>query len=334
MRTAFPLSSEARQVLSRRSLLGVAALGLALPAAAQVGFPAKPLKLVVGYPAGGSVDLAARVVGDALAARLRGTVVVDNVGGAAGAIAAQRVASAPADGYTLLMGASNELVATRIVNPAQRYDGRRDFTPLGLVATGPLILAARPGLGVKSMADLLELAKRQPGKLSYGSSGVGSTLHFAGELFKQRAGVSITHVPYRGVAPLTSDLAGGSLDLAMLSPTAAQPFLQSGRIVPLAVTSAQRLSALPQVPAMAELAPLRGYELVGWFALMAPRGLPAATAQRITAALQEALAEPAVRKRLEDAGMVPASGSEDLARLIAEEDRKYEQLAAFANMRD
>jgi len=334
MRTAFPLSSEAPQVLSRRSLLGAAALGLALPAAAQVGFPSKPLKLVVGYPAGGSVDLAARVVGDALAARLRGTVLVDNVGGAAGAIAAQRVASAPADGYTLLVGASNELVATRIVNPAQRYDGRRDFTPLGLVATSPLILAARPGLGVKTLAELLELARRQPGKLSYGSSGVGSTLHFAGELFKQRAGVSITHVPYRSVAPLTSDLAGGSLDLAMLSPTAAQPFLQSGRIVPLAVTSAQRLSALPQVPAMAELAPLRGYELVGWFALMAPRGLPAATAQRITAALQEALAEPAVRKRLEDAGMVPATGREDLARLIAEEDRKYEQLAAFANMRD
>ncbi|MFG0613021.1 Bug family tripartite tricarboxylate transporter substrate binding protein [Delftia sp. WSY_14] len=334
MRTAFPLFSEARQVLSRRSLLGAAALGLVLPAVAQGSFPSKPLKLVVGYPAGGSVDLAARVVGDGLAARLRGTVVVDNVGGAAGAIAAQRVASAPADGYTLLVGASNELVATRIVNPAQRYDGRRDFTPLGLVATSPLILAARPGLGVKSMADLLELAKRQPGKFSYGSSGVGSTLHFAGELLNQRAGISIAHVPYRGVAPLTSDLAGGSLDLAVLSPTAAQPFLQSGRIVPLAVTSAQRLSALPQVPAMAELAPLRGYELVGWFALMAPRALPADTAQRITAALQEALAEPAVRKRLEDAGMVPATGREDLARLIAEEDRKYEQLAAFAKMRD
>ncbi|MDH0776244.1 MULTISPECIES: Bug family tripartite tricarboxylate transporter substrate binding protein [Delftia] len=334
MRTAFPLFSEARQVLSRRSLLGAAALGLVLPAAAQGSFPAKPLKLVVGYPAGGSVDLAARVVGDGLAARLRGTVVVDNVGGAAGAIAAQRVASAPADGYTLLVGASNELVATRIVNPAQRYDGRRDFTPLGLVATSPLILAARPGLGVKTLAELLELAKRQPGKLSYGSSGVGSTLHFAGELLNQRAGISIAHVPYRGVAPLTSDLAGGSLDLAVLSPTAAQPFLQSGRIVPLAVTSAQRLSALPQVPAMAELAPLRGYELVGWFALMAPRALPADTAQRITAALQEALAEPAVRKRLEDAGMVPATGREDLARLIAEEDRKYEQLAAFAKMRD
>lgn len=332
MSTAFSFSHAPG--LSRRSLLGAAVLGLAVPAMAQGAFPSRPVKLVVGYPAGGSVDLAARVTGDALAAHLKGTVVVDNVGGAAGAIAAQRVVSAPADGHTLLVGASNELVATRLVNPAQRYDGRRDFTPLGLVATSPLVLVARPGLGVKSLAELLELARRQPGKLSYGSSGVGSTLHFAGELLKQRAGVSIAHVPYKGVAPLTSDLAGGNLDLALLSPTAALPFLQGGRIVPLAVTSARRLAALPQVPAMAELPVLSGYELVGWFALMAPRGLPAATAQRITAALQQALAEPAVRKRLEDAGMVPATGREDLARLIAEEDRKYEQLAAFGKMRD
>lgn len=334
MNTASPLAYVSRAGLRRRTLVGATALGLATGGLARSGYPDKPVKLVVGYPAGGSVDLVARVLGDALAARLPGAVVIDNVGGAAGAIAAQRVVSAPADGYTLLAGSSNELVATRVVNPAQRYDGRRDFTPIGLLATGPLALAARPGLGVANLSDLVELARRQPGKLSYGSSGVGSTLHFAGELLKQRAGISIVHVPYRGVAPLTSDLAGGSLDLAVLSPTAALPFLQSGRIVPLAVTSAQRLSALPQVPAMAELAPLRGYELVGWFALMAPRGLSAATAQRITAALQEALAEPAVRKRLEDAGMVPASGREDLARLIAEEDRKYEQLAAFANMRE
>jgi tripartite-type tricarboxylate transporter receptor subunit TctC len=327
------VSSAADGGTSRRRFLGAAALGLVLPAHGQGGFPSKPLKLVVGYPAGGSVDLAARVAGDALAARLQATVVVDNVGGAAGAIAAQRVASAPADGHTLLVGASNELVATRIVNPAQRYDGRRDFTPLGLVATSPLVLAARPGLGVKTLAELLELARRQPGKLSYGSSGVGSTLHFAGELLKQRAGVSMAHVPYRGVAALTSDLAGGSLDLAMLSPTAALPFLQSGRIVALGVTSAQRLAALPQVPAFAELAPLRGYELVGWFALMGPRGLPAAPVQRIVSALQQALAEPGVRKRLEDAGMVAATGREDLAKLIADEDRKYEQLAAFADMR-
>lgn len=337
MTSAFARSATAR--LRRRNTLGmVLALTLAAaaagPAAAQADYPTKPVKFVIGYPAGGSVDLVGRVVGDAMAARMKGVVVVDNQGGAAGAIAAQRVATAPADGYTLLVGSSNELVATRLVNPAQKYDGRKDFAPIGLVATSPLVLAAGPRLGVKNLAEFVELARRNPGKYSYGSSGVGSTLHFAGELFKQRAGVFMAHIPYRGVAPLTSDLAGGSLDLAVLSPTAAIPFIQSGRIVPLAATSAQRIAALPQVHAMAEHPQLKGYELVGWFALMAPRGLPPEIAQRLSAALQDTLRDPAVRKKLEDAGMVPATGREDLARFIGEETVKYEKLAQFANVRE
>ncbi len=337
MTSAFARSATTR--LRRRNTLGmVLALTLAAaaagPAAAQADYPTKPVKFVIGYPAGGSVDLVGRVVGDAMAARMKGVVVVDNQGGAAGAIAAQRVATAPADGYTLLVGSSNELVATRLVNPAQKYDGRKDFAPIGLVATSPLVLAAGPRLGVKNLAEFVELARRNPGKYSYGSSGVGSTLHFAGELFKQRAGVFMAHIPYRGVAPLTSDLAGGSLDLAVLSPTAAIPFIQSGRIVPLAATSAQRIAALPQVPAMAEHPQLKGYELVGWFALMAPRGLPPEIAQRLSAALQDTLRDPAVRKKLEDAGMVPATGREDLARFIGEETVKYEKLAQFANVRE
>ncbi len=337
MTSAFARSATTR--LRRRNTLGmVLALTLAAaaagPAAAQADYPTKPVKFVIGYPAGGSVDLVGRVVGDAMAARMKGVVVVDNQGGAAGAIAAQRVATAPADGYTLLVGSSNELVATRLVNPAQKYDGRKDFAPIGLVATSPLVLAAGPRLGVKNLAEFVELARRNPGKYSYGSSGVGSTLHFAGELFKQGAGVFMAHIPYRGVAPLTSDLAGGSLDLAVLSPTAAIPFIQSGRIVPLAATSAQRIAALPQVPAMAEHPQLKGYELVGWFALMAPRGLPPEIAQRLSAALQDTLRDPAVRKKLEDAGMVPATGREDLARFIGEETVKYEKLAQFANVRE
>ncbi len=337
--TTSAIARSATTRLRRRNTLGMAlaftlAAAAAGPAAAQADYPTKPVKFVIGYPAGGSVDLVGRVVGDAMAARMKGVVVVDNQGGAAGAIAAQRVATAPADGYTLLVGSSNELVATRLVNPAQKYDGRKDFAPIGLVATSPLVLAAGPRLGVKNLAEFVELARRNPGKYSYGSSGVGSTLHFAGELFKQRAGVFMAHIPYRGVAPLTSDLAGGSLDLAVLSPTAAIPFIQSGRIVPLAATSAQRIAALPQVPAMAEHPQLKGYELVGWFALMAPRGLPPEIAQRLSAALQDTLRDPAVRKKLEDAGMVPATGREDLARLIGEETVKYEKLAQFANVRE
>lgn len=339
MNTLAPRLPRATPAVRRRTLCTAFGTALALAAMAgnafaQADYPNKPIKFVIGYPAGGSVDLIGRVVGDAMAARMKGVIVVDNQGGAAGAIAAQRVAGAPADGYTLLVGSSNELVATRLVNTAQKYDGRKDFTPIGLLATSPLLLAAGPKLGVKNLTEFVELARRNPGKYSYGSSGVGSSLHFAGELFKQRAGVFMAHIPYRGVAPLTNDLAGGSLDLAVLSPTAAIPFIQSGRIVPLAATSAQRIAALPQVPALAEHPQLKGYELVGWFSLMAPRGLPPEIAQRLTATLQDTLRDPVVRKKLEDAGMVPASGREDLARLMAEDTVKYEKLVEFARMRD
>lgn len=336
MRT--PRLASASSRLSRRGALALALASLASvasgPALAQVDYPSKPIKIVVGYPAGGSVDQVGRLVGDALAARLKGSVVIDNQGGAAGAIAAQRVVSSPADGYTLLMGSSNELVATRLVNPAQRYDARKDLQAIGLVATAPVLLVASTQLGVRSLAEFIDLAKRNPGKFSYGSSGVGSTLHFAGEAFKQRAGVFMTHIPYRGVAPLTADLAGGTLDAAVISPTAALPFLQSGRLVALGGSGAQRIQALPQVPALAEHPSLKGFELVGWFALMAPKGLPADVSQKLQTALQDVIKDPAVRKKLEDAGMVMAAGHDDLGRFMQEENAKYEKLVRFANMRD
>lgn len=324
-------SSSRRDVL--RTLAALSAAGLALPGHAQA-YPSKPIKLVVGYPAGGSVDLLGRVLADAMAPRIKATAVVDNQGGAAGAIAAQRVATSAPDGYTLLVGSSNELVGTRMVNPAQRYDGLKDFTPIGMMATAPVVFTAAPHTGIKSIPELLDLLRRNPGKYSYGSSGVGSTLHFAGELFKQKAGVFMTHIPYRGVAPLTSDLAGGSLDFAVLAPSSAMPFIRSGRITALAVSSTQRLGSLPQVPAMTEFAPLKGYELVGWYALMAPKGLPADVTALLSSNLQATLQDPAVRKKLEDAGMVMATGREDLTRFMAEESGKYEKLAAFAKMRE
>jgi tripartite-type tricarboxylate transporter receptor subunit TctC len=301
---------------------------------AQNDFPSKPIKIVIGFPAGGSVDQVGRVVGDALGQRLKGVVVIDNQGGAAGAIAAQRLVTSPADGYTLLVGSSNELAATKQVNPAQRYDAAKDMTPIGLIATAPVVLVAGPKAGVKTLAEMIDAAKRQPGKFSYGSSGVGSTLHFAGELLKQRAGIFMTHIPYRGVAPLTADLAGGTLDLAVVSPTGALPFIQSGRITPLAVSSAKRLAALPDVPAMGENPLLKGYELVGWFALMAPRNLPPEVTQRLATALQETLQDPAVRKKLIDSGMEVATGREDLGKLIADESAKFAKLVTFANMRE
>jgi len=320
----------------RRFLVAATALACVAPAAvlAQSGYPSKPIKFVVGYPAGGSVDQMGRVIGEAMARRLNGVAVVENLGGAAGAIGAQRVVNSAPDGYTLLAGSSNELVATRQINPAQRYDARKDLTPIGMVAWAPVILAAGPKTGISSLAELVAEARKHPGKYSYGSSGVGSTLHFAGELFKQQAGLAMTHIPYRGVAPLTSDLVGGSLDLAVLSPTAAVPFIKTGRIKPLAVTGSKRIPSLPDVPAMNELPELKNYELAGWFAIMAPRGLPEALRSKLAETLQQTLQDPAVRANLEAAGMEMATGREDLGKLLADESAKYAQLVKFGGMRE
>jgi tripartite-type tricarboxylate transporter receptor subunit TctC len=315
--------------------LGATALvGVASPALAQGAYPTKPIRIVVGYAPGGSVDMAARVVADVLTAKLGTTVVVENVSGAAGIVAAQRVVNSPADGYTLLAGSSNEMAATGLVNPAQKYDPIKDLTPIGLIATAPVLLVAGSGMPVKNLDEFIALVKRNPGKYSYGSSGVGSTLHFAGELVKQRAGLFITHIPYRGTSALTSDLAGGTLDFAIVSPTAAAPFLQGGRITALGITSAQRFPTLPQVPALGEHPQLKGYDLVGWFALAAPRGLPPEIAQRLSAALKAGLAEPGFRQRLEAGGAIPPAGNEDLAQIMRADLQKYAGLVKFANMRE
>lgn len=322
--------------VSRRAALG--ALGATAfsfaPAFAQDVYPSKPIKLLVGYAPGGSVDMAARVAADILSAKLGGTVVVENLAGAAGVVAAQRTVTSRGDGYTLLAGSSNEMAATALVNPAQRYNPQKDLAPIALIATAPVLLVAAPRAGVKNLDEFIALVKRSPGKYSYGSSGVGSTLHFAGELIKQRAGVFLTHIPYRGTAPLTNDLVGGTLDFAIMSPTAAAPFIQSGRIVPLGITSAKRFPTLPQVPALGEHSQLKGYELTGWFALAAPKDLPAPIVQRLREAMQAGLMDPAMRRRLEEGGSIPGTGKEDLARIMREDSAKYAELVKFANVRD
>lgn len=329
----FPPSS-----VTRRRLLGALGGAALCPAAslalAQDAYPTRPIRMVVGYAPGGSVDMAARVAADILSARLGGSVVIDNLPGAAGVLAAQRVAASRPDGYTLLAGSSNEMAATALVNPSQRYSPLTDLSPIALIATAPVLFVAAPHTGVKNIDQLIALVKRSPGKYSYGSSGVGSTLHFAGELLKQRAGIFMTHIPYRGTGPLTTDLVGGALDFAMLSPTAAAPFIASGRLVPLGITSAQRFPTLPQVPALGEHPLLKGYELNGWFALAGPKHFPAPLAQKLREALQAGLTDPGMRRRLEDGGSIPATGKEDLARLMQEDTAKYAELVKFANVRE
>lgn len=327
---SYTLSSLSRRAVL--STLGLAALGAAAPALAQASYPSKPVRLLVGYAPGGSVDAVARVAADILSKHLDGTVVVENVPGAAGVVAAQRTATSAADGYTLLLGSSNELAATKFVNPAQKYDPAKDFTPIGITGSSPVVFVAGPHVPAKTLEEALALAKAHPNKYSYGSSGVGSVLHFAGELLKQRAQVQLNHIPYRGTAALTSDLVGGTLDFGMLTPTAALPFIQSGRVVPLSVTSAARLPTLPQVPTMGETPILKGYVMEGWFGVVGPRNLPADVAQKLTRALHKGLQEPEFRKRIENTGVLPPKGNEDLNTLLQADLKKYSELVQFADM--
>jgi tripartite-type tricarboxylate transporter receptor subunit TctC len=317
-----------------QKIIGISACVFAFSGMAQSSYPDKPIRLVVGYPPGGSVDFTGRLIGEALASRLKVAVVIENQGGAAGTIAALRVSQAPADGYTLLLGSSNELAGTGVVNPQQKYDPSKDFTHIGLIATAPVLFVAGSKAPVKTFDEFVKLAKANPGKFSYGTSGVGSSLHFAGEMLKSKAGVFMTHIPYRGVAPLTNDLIGGGIEFAMLSVPAAKAQMASGRITVLGVTSAKRLPALPQVAPLADHPLFRSYNMNGWFALVGPKALPADVTQKLQEALRSALADPAVQSKMEDGGNIIATGRESLAKVISDEVALLKAISQFANMKE
>lgn len=319
---------------ARFASTALASLLLAFGAHAQTGYPTRPISVVIGYPAGGSVDAVGRAVAEGLAKKLDATVVIENAGGAAGAIGVQRVVNAAPDGHTLAFGSSSEFVATQLLNPAQKYDAARDLVPLGYVGSIPLVLVASTQSGVTSLAQFVSTVTAHPGKYSYGTSGIGSMLHFSGELVKKQAGLSITHIPYRGAGNIGSDLAGGAIEFAFLGPGAAKPFIDAGRIVPIAVTSAQRIPLLPDVPALGEHPALKGYELVAWYALMAPRKTPPEVLAKLRPALEATLREPAVRQRLEQIGVVAGRGDENLAQIMAKDATVYRRIVEFAGMRE
>ena len=316
------------------TLLSLLAVVSFSPAIAQSTYPDKPIRVLIGFPPGGSVDFTGRIVADGLAAKLKASVVVENLGGAAGTIAAQRVALAAPDGYTILVGSSNELAGTFALNPQQKYDPSKDFTHIGLVATAPVLFVAGPKTSVKTMDEFVKAAKANPGKFSYGTSGVGSSLHFAGEMLKHKSSVFMTHIPYRGVAPLATDLVGGGIEFAMMSVPGAKGFIANGRLTALGVTSSKRLPALPNVPAIAEHPALKGYDMNGWFAVVAPPKLPLEITQKLQAALREVLAEKTVQTKMEDGGNIMATGRENLGAVIENEVKQLKAITQFSNMRD
>lgn len=285
-----------------RTFLKTLALACSLPAALAVhaqGYPSKPVTVIVPFGAGGGVDSTARLVMQKLAEVLRTPVVIENVPGASGTIGTLRVARSPADGYTLLFAVASPLNVAPLVQPAAvKYDTFKDFAPLATVAVGPFVLVGRKDLPPASTAELIKLARSQPGKLTVGTDGVGTSLHVTSELIQQRGGMRLLHVPYKSGPQVLTDVAGGMVDLAVLPLTLAQPFIRDGKVRAYGVTSKARWPGLPDVPALAETAELKEVDVESWLGLLGPAGLPAPVKDTLVQAVQTTMKDPEIVRKL------------------------------------
>jgi tripartite-type tricarboxylate transporter receptor subunit TctC len=280
-----------------------AVLGTALgPATAQEpGYPSRPVRIIVAFPVGGLLDTVSRIVGDKLTMVLGQQFIIESRPGAGGTLATAAVARAEPDGYTLMMINDNHAVNPSVFKNIP-YDSVKDFAPIGFVGSAPMALSANARLPVRTVQDLIELARQQPGKISYASVGIGSASHLAGELFAAKAGVRMLHVPFRGGAPAINDLVAGHVDTMFVTAVVGGQHMKTGALTPLALAASARFETLPEVPTMAEA----GYPLEAayWFGLAAPAGTPPAVLARLESALTQVLAMPDLRKRMTEMGAV------------------------------
>ncbi len=296
------IPSKRRTLLAALATAAAVSMGAAPSSAlAQAAYPSKPVTIIVPFAAGGTTDILARIIGQALTAELGQSVVVDNRAGAGGNIGASLAAKAPADGYTLFMGT----VGTHAINASlykkMPFDPVKDFAPLTRVANVPNLLVANPAQPFKTVPELIAYAKANPGKLNFGSSGSGSSIHLSGELFKSMAKVDMVHVPYKGSAPAVTDLLGNQIGIMFDNMPSAIQHVRSGRLVPIAVTTAKRSPELPNVPTIAE-AGVPGYEATSWFGMYAPAGTPAPVLATLNKALVKVLGQADVKKKINEQG--------------------------------
>ena len=320
----------------KKPLFAIAALAGVLTfsgAAAADAYPGKPVRIVVPFAAGGAIDIIVRASAQQLSKELGQQMLIDNRPGAGGNIGADMVAKSAADGYTLLAGTS----ATHGVNPALYaklpYDARRDFVPIAHIAGVPNVLVVTPASGIRSLDDLVRQARANPGKLSYGSAGSGTSLHLAGELFRSEARVDLLHVPYKGAAPATTDLLGGQITMMFNTVPVALPLIRSGKLTALAVTARQRHFALPDVPTFAE----KGYTSVEsstWVGLFAPAGTPREIVDKVAQALERALRDKSVVDLLRQQGAEPQfMGADAFARYVESEIARWGSIVRAAGIK-
>ena len=320
-----------RRTLVVASLLSLAAL--AAPSLAQDAFPAKPVRLVVPYPPGGASDITARLLGQKLAEAWGQQVVVDNRPGANGIVALEHVAKQPADGYTLLFANLGPNAINPAVYAKLPYDPIKDFTPITLTTLVPQVLVASPALEAKTLKDVIDFAKANPGKLNYGTGGNGSANHLGVELIAMTTGVQFTAVPYKGDAQAMTDTMSGQVAMSMPTVPAALPQIKAGKLRALAVGTKTRVAALPDVPTMAE-AGVAGYDSSSWGGVMGPGGMSPALAAKIHADLARALASPDVAEKLAAQGAtIVSEGPAEFSRFLADEIRKWDRVAKKAAIR-
>ena len=306
--------------------------GLAPGAVSAQDWPAKPVRVVVPFAAGGTTDITARLIAEQLTQGLKQSFIVENRGGAGGNIGATEVARAAPDGYTFLMGTPGTQAINQFLYPKMPYDTLKDFAPVSFVVRVPNVLVVHPGVGVKTIAELIARAKARPGGMSYGTPGNGSTGHLSTELFKSRAGIFVTHIPYRGSGPMLLDLMAGQIEMAIDNLPSAMPHIRSGKLVALGVTSAQRNSQLPEVPTLASALP--GYVAESWFVLVAPAGTPPTIVSRLSTEVDRILRKPEVIERFKGLGAEPVGGTPDqLAQFIVAETRKWQQVVKASGAR-
>ena len=295
------------------------------PALAQSDYPSKSVRIVVPFAAGGTTDITARVIADELTKAMKQSVVVDNKGGAGGNIGAAEVARSAPDGYTFLMGTPGTQAINQFLYPKMPYDTAKDFAPVSFVVRVPNVLVVNPALGVKNIKELIALAKAKPGALSSGSPGNGTTGHLSTELFKTRAQIFVTHIPYRGSGPMLVDLMGGQVQMAIDNLPSAMPHIKAGKLIALGVTSDKASPQLPDTPPIASILP--GYAAESWFVLMAPAGTPPAIVSRVSAEVDKILKKPEIIERFKGLGAEPVGGTpEQLGQFITAEMAKWSQV--------
>ena len=316
-----------------RKLLAALVGALFIPTAWCQTYPSKAIRLVVPFPPGGVTDLLARLVGPKMAELLGQPVVVDNRGGAGGTIGANNAAKSPADGYTLLIMAGGHTLAPNLYAKLP-YDVVKDFAPITILVKTIYLLVLHPSVPAKSVKELIATAKARPGTLSYASAGVGNLGHLSAEMFSAMANIQMTHVPYKGDNPAVADLLGGQVDLGFFATSVTAPHIKARKLRALAVTSAQRSSLMPDVPAMAETGGLEGYDISSWLGVVAPAGTPAEIVSRLNSTMAKIVTSPDFKERFSVLGFEPVVNTpEQFSAFIRTEVEKFAKLAKLAGIK-